>query len=138
MKSSKNLIIVLVIVTTVLGGTVFLFPDLVERGKGSSKEEVAEKAVEYINENLLQEGVTLSVVDVVEESGVYKMTFKIGEEEFPSHVTLDGKLLFPQVIDLEMKPIVQEEPQEEEETTIGNFLVSADEILKRQIFHGGS
>lgn len=128
-KSFKNLIIVLVIVTTVLGGTVFLFPDLVQRGKGSSKEEVAEKAVEYINENLLQEGVTISVVDVVEESGVYKMTFKIGEEEFPSYVTLDGKLLFPQVIDLEMKPIVQEEPQEEE-ATIGDFLVSGDEICK--------
>ena len=127
-KSFKNLIILLVIISTVLGSVAFL----IERRGRLPKEEVAERTVEYINENLLQEGATLSLVDVIEESGVYKMTFKIGEEEFPSYVTLDGKLLFPQVIDLEMKPIVQEEPQEkkEEEATIGNFLVSADEICK--------
>jgi len=128
-KNFKNLIILLIIITTVLGSTVFLFPDLVKRGKGSSKEEVAKRTVEYINENFLQEGVNLSLVGVVEESGIYKMTLKMGEEEFPSYVTLDGKLLFPQAIDLESKPIAQEEPQEEE-STIGNFLVSGDEICK--------
>lgn len=128
-KSFKNLIILLVIITIVSGSVAFLFTDWIERRGGLPKEEIAKRAVEYINENLLQEGVTLSLVDVVEESGVYKMTFKIGEEEFPSYVTLDGKLLFPQVIDLEMKPIVQEEAQEEE-ATIGDFLVSGDEICK--------
>ena len=128
-KNFKNLIILLVIITTVLGSVTFFFSDWIERRGKLSKEEVAKRTVEYINENFLQEGVILSLVDVVEESGLYKMTLKIGEEEFPSYVTLDGKLLFDRAIDLESKPIAQEEPQEEG-STIGDFLVSGDEICK--------
>jgi len=62
-----------------------------------SKEEVAQKVVEFLNKNkdLLTGGREVSLSSVSEESGLYKITIKIGNEEYPSFVTRDGKILFP-------------------------------------------
>jgi glutaredoxin len=59
-------------------------------------EEIAQQAVEYINQNFLamsEEGATL--VSVGEESGVYKFTILIEGQEYDSYITKDGKILFP-------------------------------------------
>jgi hypothetical protein len=59
-------------------------------------EEVAQQAIEYINQNFLamsEEGATL--VSVAEESGVYKFTMLIEDQEYNSYITKDGKILFP-------------------------------------------
>jgi hypothetical protein len=61
----------------------------------TSSEDLAQKAIDYINENMLSDGLTASLVNVVEESGLYKIHIKIGEEEYDSYVSKDGKLLFP-------------------------------------------
>jgi hypothetical protein len=71
-------------------------------------EEVAQQAVEYINQNFLamsEEGATL--VSVVEESGVYKFTMLIEDQEYNSYITKDGKILFPDGV-----PMVTETEEE--------------------------
>jgi len=96
-----------------------------------SPQEAAQKALNYINENLIEKGVVTSLVDVVEENGLYKFRLKVGEQEFVSYVTKNGKILFPEEgIDLEKAVTVQPETQEEKTPTIGNFLVGKEEICK--------
>ncbi len=70
--------------------------------------KVAEDALSFINENiLLEEGVMASLVEKVEESGLYRLKLKIGEDEFDSYITKDGEILFPQFIK------IKEDPEEE-------------------------
>ena len=72
-----------------------------------SSDEISEKVINFINENVLQGQATASLIEISEESDLYKIKIKIGEEEFDSYVTTDGKLLFPQVIDMEEKEVTQ-------------------------------
>lgn len=95
-----------------------------------SANEISEKVINFINENILQGQANASLIEIVEENGLYKVKIKIGEEEFDSYVTKDGKLLFPQVIDIENSSSVPEEENEEIVSTIGNFLISKDEICR--------
>ena len=64
-------------------------------------EEAGARAIEFINENMLQGGMTASILESGEESGIYRIKLKIQEEEFDSYVTKDGRFLFPQFIDIE-------------------------------------
>jgi len=58
--------------------------------------KAADLAVDYINKNLLSEGATASLVNVVEESGLYKVHIKISDQEYDSYISKDGGILFPQ------------------------------------------
>jgi len=66
-----------------------------------SGDEAATAALGFINTQMLQ-GQAPAVLDgaTTEEHGVYKINIKVGENSFPSYVTKDGKLLFPQVIEV--------------------------------------
>ncbi len=78
-------------------------------------QEAANIAVTYINQNLLSEGYTASLLNVVEESGLYKIHIQIEDEEYDSYISKDGKLLFPQEwIDLKEESIKEEEVVGEE------------------------
>lgn len=63
-------------------------------GFGTSKDQIAQKTVDYINNNNLSDS-PVSLLEVSEESGMIKIKIKIGDNEFESYVTKDGKLLFP-------------------------------------------
>lgn len=63
------------------------------------KETKVLKAVDYINKNLLQ-GATATAEGITEESGVYKFILKIGEEKYDTYLTKDGRLLFPEGIEI--------------------------------------
>jgi len=67
---------------------------------GASNDQLAKKAIDYINNNDLTQS-TASLVSVSEESGLVKIEIEIGGDKFDSYVTKDGKLLFPQVIKME-------------------------------------
>lgn len=67
---------------------------------GSAAKKVAQQAVDYINKNLLQDS-KAELEKVEEESGVYKFTLKVGNQEFDSYITKDGKYLFPQGLNLQ-------------------------------------
>lgn len=92
----------------------FLFYLKLSQEKALSPKEAAEKAINYINQNLLQPGMTASLVSTTEENGFYKLRLKIGNDEFDSYVTKDGKFFFPQGYNLEAKTEkVQTQKQEE-------------------------
>jgi len=67
---------------------------------GMSKNEIATKSIDYINKNLLSGGQTATLVGSSEEAGVVKITIKVGETQFNSYATKDGKLLFPQAFSM--------------------------------------
>lgn len=76
-----------------------------------SSQEAAEKAITYINQNLLPEGMTASLLNVAEVNGIYKFRLKIGDREHISYVTKDGNLLFPgEGVNLNEETPVSEEP----------------------------
>jgi thiol-disulfide isomerase/thioredoxin len=90
-------------------------------------QQVAEKAINYINENILKGNGTASLVNVGEENGYYKIKFSLQGNEMDSYVTKDGKLFFPEVINLDqVQPVA--EATKEVATTIGSFSISNDEI----------
>jgi len=55
----------------------------------------ADKVISYINEKYLKGQAAAVLGSVTEDSGVYKIQFKIQEQEYVSYVTKDGKVLFP-------------------------------------------
>ena len=69
-------------------------------GFGMSNQKIAEKAINYINDNGLA-GSTASLVNVSEESGLVKIKLEIGGNQVDSYATKDGKLLFPSVLKME-------------------------------------
>ena len=117
-KDLLKIIFIAIIAAGVLtAGTYFyLNKNKPPQEKFLSPQEAAQKGVNYINENLLQEGVTASLVDVVEENGLYKIRLKVGEKEYISYVTKNGKILFPEEgIDLEKKIAKEETPASTQE-----------------------
>ena len=117
----KDLLKIIVIAILVAGISIFgtyfyLNKNRPPQEKFLSSQEAAQNAINYINENLLQKGVTASLADVVEENGLYKIRLKVGEKEFISYVTKDGKILFPEEgIDLEKKIAKEETPTSTQE-----------------------
>jgi len=71
-------------------------------GIGMSNDQIAKKAVDYINNNQLAAS-TASYTAVSSESGLVKVKIKIGTSEFDSYVSKDGKFLFPTSFDMDEK-----------------------------------
>lgn len=69
---------------------------------GASDAQIGKKAVDYINNSGLSSS-PASLVSVSEASGLIKVKIKIGTNEFDSYATKDGKLLFPQALDMSAK-----------------------------------
>jgi len=114
-KQGKNLIFVAIIIAGILiaGGLIYV-KKCPSKESFLTSQTAAQKAIDFINKNLLQQGTTASLVNVVEENGLYKLRLKIGDKEYPSYVSKDGKLLFPnEGVSLEEKVAQKEEtPQE--------------------------
>lgn len=71
--------------------------------KGSLKpEEVRSKVESFVNTYLMQPGSEAIVSSVTESYGMYKMKINIGDgQSVDSYVSKDGKLFFPQALDME-------------------------------------
>jgi len=116
-KFTKNLIPVSIVIAGLLvsGALIFINQGKIEKGEEQilTPQEAAEKAINFINQNQNMfglQGVTVSLVNAMEENGVYKFRLKIGENEFESYVTKDGELLFIEGIDLN-PPVAKEIPK---------------------------
>lgn len=103
--TKNNLSLSIILAALIIGGALIftLSGGGGMSGKTLSRDEAVQKALAYINQNLRQEGKTASLVESSKANGLYKFKVKIGDQEFESYVTLDGKLLFPQAIVLEEK-----------------------------------
>jgi len=119
------IIIIGFLVAATIAYTNFLkSPDQVE---AISLEEAGEKVISFINDNVLQDQATASLIETLEKDGLYEVKFEVEGEEVDWYITRNGSFIFPQAIDLkefESGP----EPAEEVEKTIGNFSLSNDEI----------
>jgi len=134
----KNLIVFVIALALLVVAGTFVFMNQ-RKAKESitegvlSPQQIAEKAINFLNQNKqrfgLPEGITASLINVVEEDGVYKIHLKIGEEEYDSYVTKGGKLLFPQAIDLEEAPIAQASGAETSQPSSENT-VSPEELTE--------
>lgn len=72
-------------------------------------EEAKAKVLDYVNTNVMQGGQTASIKDMVADNGLYKMTLVMGaNQEIIAHMTMDGKNLFPQAIDLNQTSVADE------------------------------
>jgi len=126
---SKNIPIAIIIVGIVIAGAIYYTSKPGEEvGEILPSQEAAERVINFINQNLLTEGTTASLIEVSEEMGLYKIKFSIEGREIESYLTRDGKLLFPDVIDITGEIKETGEPAGPTGTTIGNFSVSSDEI----------
>lgn len=103
-----------------------------------SAEEAGEKAIAFANDpgnRLLVEGNEAELLEVTEESGVYKIKLKIGTQEYESFVTKDGRWFFPQnYYDLNKTPEVagEEAKKPDYPTTVGDFLILDKEICDKE------
>ncbi len=127
------------IIGMVIGVAVgaFVFPQIQSFGAATLKPEVVgEKTVDFIsNYGDLPPGVDAELINVteVEDANLYKITFNLSMqgiiltvEPYEAYMTKDGKILFPQGIDME--EFEEKVKQQEEKQTIGDFTVSGDEI----------
>lgn len=64
-------------------------------------EQAKIRAGEFINKNLMQGGATATISQVVEESGLFKISLNVSGQEYTSFMTQDGKKFFTTAIDVE-------------------------------------
>jgi hypothetical protein len=110
-KNNKITIIALsLVIVGLLAAVVFIKN---AAGDELSPEIVAEKMINYINDNnLLEPGAKASLVEVSDEGSVYKVRLSVDDMEFDSFASKDGIFLFPQGYD-SRESLVAEEPQAE-------------------------
>lgn len=132
------ILVAAVVVGALLAGGVFYLnknkPSWLSGKSGANTQQAAEKAVDYINKNiLLSQGLTATLVSSTEENGVIKFRLKVGQSEYDSYLTKDGKLLFPNAIDLTQQPATSsagegstaaKEPEKKEKPDVKLFIMS--------------
>ena len=92
-----------------------------------SSEQAGQKLIDFINNNILQNQSTASLIETVEENGIYKVKFNVEGEELEWRITKNGNFVFPQIIDLKEYESLPE-PAEETGKAAGDFSISNDEI----------
>jgi len=115
-------------------------------GSALTPEKAGVEAIDFITNYAVAPGVDVELINITEIEGanLYKIAVNISamgrSQTAESYMTKDGKLLFPNGIDIEeFKEMAEQQKREEENrtreqqqqrqnTTIGNFIVSGDEI----------
>ena len=98
MSKSMPVIIIFAAVLTIGIGFFNLWQN--QNNGGPSLNEVGKLAIDFINQAIEQDNATASLLNVTEESGVYKIHLKIGDAEYDSFMTKDGKYLFSSAFNL--------------------------------------
>lgn len=91
-----------------------------------SPDDAGEKAVEFINNNLVQPGTTVALGSVTEMSGIYNVTTSYSGNEIPVYITKDGRyLIVPGIgaaIDIDNfeapEPIEPQDPEPQEPSEV--------------------
>ncbi|MBN2111694.1 hypothetical protein JW707_01210 [Candidatus Woesearchaeota archaeon] len=96
---------------------VYSFSSGCKSGSIVSSDEAGEKTVDFITNALLQGAKQAELTGVEEESSMYKVSFAIEGETYPSYVSKDGKLLFLQYIDMDSALDEMSQGSEDPQTT---------------------
>ena len=99
-KNNKTVSLGIVAAAIIIAGAL-IYIDKGSSAKDLPLETAAEKAVTFINENLLSQGITASLVNSFDEGKVYKVHIEIKEGEnvlgeLDSYISKDGKFVFPE------------------------------------------
>jgi len=95
--ASKITPIILVVILIIIGFISF-FPSI---KKTVSKEKATTITEDFVNAYLMEPGSKASVINIEEEYGLYKMEIDILTSTVESYLSKDGKLFFPQALDIE-------------------------------------
>ncbi len=130
MKNKKTIIpwIIYGVLAVLLIGSVFTSGFGVKNLIFRSPDAIAGQAVNFVNENLLAAGSVATLVESTCLKNVGLCKFKVqinGDQTFDSYVSDDGKLLFPEAIDIAEILAQQKEAAEEPTQTI--------EVVKRDV-----
>jgi len=87
--------ILLVIALVLIGLFSFRHP-----GKNLNAEQARTQAESFVNNYLMSSGEKVTIKNVTKEYGMYKMTISLSSGEVESYLTRDGKLFFPQALDI--------------------------------------
>jgi len=118
------------VIGSLVGSLAYFLPK-----KTNETPEQVKKAMEQINEMLKPQGETASLISWTEEKWVYKFDLKIGEQQFQSFVTKDGKYLFPYGIELSQAGTQRKEETqktEEEQTPQEGEVAPSIQVEKRE------
>ncbi len=125
-------LIIGMVIGVAVGAFVFPQTQSFSAANGLTPGEAGEKAVEFITDYAVAPGVDVELINVTEVKGanLYKIAFNLSmlgmSQTAESYMTKDGKLLFLRGIDIEEFEV----EQQKEKQTIGNFILSGDEICK--------
>lgn len=99
--------------------SLFIFSETSIDGMVVAKDSVGQKVIDYINNNLVPSGSSVSLVSVVEENDLYLVTTSYQGNEIPVYATKDGNsLVIGTVYDMNvpLEPIDTGEPTGEANT----------------------
>ncbi len=95
MNKKIKTILSFVVLVLVLGSGFWYF-----QYRQKPSQEVAQKTIDYLNNQLLPEELTASLIDVKEKENVIEIRFNVGQSEYTSYVTKNGELFFIEGIEL--------------------------------------
>ena len=111
-KPSKNkawaTVAIILGILVVLSVFTHGFTDLFKSSSTLSKEEASEKVLLFVNKELLQGQTVATLKSVTEEGDLYAMTLDVSGQVINSYVTKDGKIFFPQGLEVEKSPLAAE------------------------------
>jgi len=100
-----------------------------------SADAAGEKALNFIKDNLVRPGTNVSINDVEENNGLYKITFEISagsqSQEVESYITEDGKMLFPSGIDMVKFEEEKKAQSQTTTTTVSQSIQKSDKPVAR-------
>lgn len=91
-----TLSVLLVIALVTIG--LFLFN---KQPKNLTETQIKTKAEKFVNDFLMQSGTKATLKEVTKEYGLYKLKIDIVNDVVESYMTKDGKLFFPQALDID-------------------------------------
>jgi len=82
-----------------------------------SKEDVKTQMLSFIKDNLVAPGTAVDITSIEEENGMYKINVSVQGQSIESYSTKDGKIFFPQAMNLEQVKKQTEEAKKSQEET---------------------
>ncbi|MEK6901298.1 MAG: hypothetical protein AABX37_03080, partial [Nanoarchaeota archaeon] len=114
-QAIAGIAVILLIVSVFTQG--FRFTEQPLAAGALSLSQATEKALQYVNTNLLQPPFTATAKESIEAGNLYKVTLDVGGQQVNSYITKDGKLFFPQGFDTSLEveaqlgtPAVEKKP----------------------------
>jgi hypothetical protein len=118
MKKINPWMIATIILIIIIAGLIF-WRQISGMFVVSTTQDITNKTMNYLNENLVAPNTTATFLSINELSGLYNVTFSYQDQALSVYVTKDGSYIFPQILKLGEKIIQPSVPKQ----TIGNFYV---------------